>query len=66
MTTATSKLYVILYEDEHTKNKLLPFFWTGNGWAHSVAEAMRFSTPAAAQIERWNAAGTDSVIGWLG
>jgi hypothetical protein len=41
----------------------VPFYWTGDHWAHSVSHARRYPSAAEAEVARWNEAGTDSVIG---
>jgi hypothetical protein len=55
-------MYAIIYDDPSVNGLQFPFFWTGQGWAHTIAVAMTFKTMAEAEVERWNSAGTDSTI----
>jgi len=58
-------MYAIIYDDPHASIDF-PFFWTGQGWAHTIAAAMTFATQAEAEVERWNSAGTDSTVARIG
>jgi hypothetical protein len=41
----------------------IPFYWTGEHWAHDLSQARRYPTHEEAEVARWNEAGTDSTIG---